>query len=332
MLKTTIGRLGGVWLFLCLLALAAPACKEQRAEPQEAPEESAQDISEFVPGHGPNAPDWKPSAEGAPAQPPGEGLSRPMPSGPGEIMASRHEMSGTVKLAKGAKRPSEEGVLFVIARKAGGAGPPVAVQRIAAPKFPQAFKITAAHAMGAGAMQGEMALSARLDLDGDVGTKEPGGLLGTCAHNPVRLGQTGIVITIPSGENPPQPVAAAPAATPLPRIPERGGTITGTIRLSSGVAPPSEGVLYVLARPVGKGGAPLAVKRIDAPRFPVVYVLSQQDASAHQQAFAGEVNVAASLDADGDANTKGEEDLAGSFAGNPAKIGQAGVDMELKSK
>jgi hypothetical protein len=64
----------------------------------------------------------------------------------------------------------------------------------------------------------------------------------------------------------------------------------------------------------------------------VVYVLSQEDASAHQQAFAGEVKVTAILDADGDANTKGEKDLTGSFAGNPAKIGQVGVDVELKSK
>jgi hypothetical protein len=330
MKRTTTRRLLGAWTLVILFSVAAAACSEQRAKPEGEPEEAVRDVSEFAPGHGPGAPAYKPSAEGEPGEAPGEGLSRPMPSGPAQILASRYEISGTVQLAEGVTRPSAGGILFVSVRNPGTAGPPAAVQRIADPKFPQPFRITAKEVLGGGKLEGDLVVSARLDLDGDVSTKEPEGLLGSYGHNPVRLGQTGIVVALSSDGKAVAPEAAAPAATALPVITEKGKPISGTIRIAPGAKAPSGGVLYVMARPSAQADAPpMAVKRIEAPQFPIAYQLGQEEAMAHQQAFVGAVNITAILDADGDASTKGEGDLAGSFAGNPAELGQSGVDLAL---
>ncbi len=330
MKRTTTRRLLAAMTLLILFSVAAAACSEQRAKPEGEPEGAVRDVSEFIPGHGSGAPAYEPSAEGETEEMPSEGLSRPMPSGPAEILASRHEISGTIRLAEGVTRPPAGGILFVSARKPGTAGPPAAVQRIPDPKFPQSFRITAKEVLGGGELEGELDVSARLDLDGNVSTKEPEGLLGAYGRNPVRLGQTGIVIVLSSDGKAVAPEAAAPAATAPPVIPENGPRISGTIRIAPGAKAPPGGVLYVMARPDTHPDAPpMAVKRIDDPQFPFAYQLGQEDALAHQQAFVGPVNISAIVDADGDASTKGEGDLAGSFAGNPAQLGQSGVDIVL---
>jgi hypothetical protein len=330
MKRTTRRRLLGAMTLLILFSVAAAACSEQRAKPEGEPEEAVRDVSEFVPGHGPGAPAYKPSAESETGEKPSEGLSRPMPSGPAQILAARHEISGTIHLAEGVTRPSAGGTLFVIARRPGTAGPPTAVQRIPDPKFPHSFRITAREVLGGGVLEGELELSARLDLDGDVSTKEPEGLLGAYEHNPVRLGQTGIVIALSSDGKAVVPEAAAPAAAAPPMIPEKGPPISGTIRIAPGAKAPPGGVLYVMARSnTHPDATPMAVKRIEDPQFPAAYQLGREDALAHQQAFVGAVNISAIVDADGDANTQGDSDLAGSFAGNPAQLGQSGVDIVL---
>jgi hypothetical protein len=258
--------------------------------------------------------------------PPGEGLSRPMPKGPAEILGSRFELAGAVSLRPGVEAP-RGGTLYVFARRPGAAGPPLAVARISDPIFPQPFRLGASNAIGGQPFEGELEVGARLDLDGDVGSQEPGNLTGEYERNPARVGQSGIAIALERAGAPAPRAMPAPAA---PTKPERGAAIMGTIRLSPGAKPAPGSVLFVIARPAGRStGPPIAVKKIEAASFPAAYALSNEDAMMPDAPFAGALSVSARLDADGDASTKEARDLVGAYAKNPARVGDAGVDIEL---
>ncbi len=83
-------------------------------------------------------------------------------------------ISGSVDIAAAAKsKLTDKGVLFVFARKAGDDGtkgmPPVAVLRIANPKFPQAFTLTEGNVMMPGTpFEGSLNVSARYSPSGDA--------------------------------------------------------------------------------------------------------------------------------------------------------------------
>jgi hypothetical protein len=140
------------------------------------------------------------------------------------------------------------------------------------------------------------------------------------------VGSSGVSITLARA----QAQAPAPAAAPPGRRPERGAFISGTIDLAPGARTPPGGVLFVIGRAgSGETGPPLAAKRIDATRFPVPYTLSAGDAMSPDAVFSGPVSVTARLDADGNASTKGPEDLVGRFDRNPATVGDEGVDIRL---
>jgi hypothetical protein len=86
-------------------------------------------------------------------------------------------------------------VLFLIARRE-GAGPPVAVERIAAPRFPLEFSLGPEDRMiQALPFAGELALSARVDADGNALSREPGDLEGR-AKAPVAPGANGVAIVL----------------------------------------------------------------------------------------------------------------------------------------
>ena len=91
-----------------------------------------------------------------------------------------------------------QAVLFIIARSTSGAGgPPLAVKRIASPKFPVAFSLGAQDVMMPGApFSGKIFLSARLDKDGNPATKEPGDLAGEYKKNPADVGSKKIDIVL----------------------------------------------------------------------------------------------------------------------------------------
>ena len=88
-------------------------------------------------------------------------------------------------------------MLFVIARPAGvTAGPPLAVLRIPAPRFPVAFEIGPANVMiPSMRFQGDIGITVRLDSDGNAMTKLPGDLEGTSKdfHQP---GASGVEIVL----------------------------------------------------------------------------------------------------------------------------------------
>lgn len=121
----------------------------------------------------------------------GEAAQRPArPQGAGEVI------SGTIEIAP-ALRTKAEGkpVLFLIARKGGG-GPPLAVVRVANPRFPLAFEISKRNVMIPGVpFEGMVSLSARLDADGSAGPASAGDLEGRTAQ-PVRVGEKNVRIVI----------------------------------------------------------------------------------------------------------------------------------------
>jgi cytochrome c-type biogenesis protein CcmH len=107
----------------------------------------------------------------------------------------RRKIAGTVTLGDGVRRNAPaDGTLFVIARQ--GAGPPLAVKRIIAPKFPVTFTLGPEDVMVKGPeFAGTVTLIARLKRDGRVGTAERGDLEGM-APGPVAVGTTDARITL----------------------------------------------------------------------------------------------------------------------------------------
>ena len=121
----------------------------------------------------------------------GETAPKPaQPQGAGEVI------SGTIEVVP-ALRTKAEGkpVLFLIARKGGG-GPPLAVVRVANPRFPLKFEVSKRNVMIPGVpFEGMVTLTARLDADGSAGPASAGDLEGRTAR-PVRVGEKNVRIVI----------------------------------------------------------------------------------------------------------------------------------------
>ena len=137
-------------------------------------------VEPFVPGEEPRQPDL---SKIFPAGAEQEGRR----SGPLELPAARgadpwadaEPIRGVITVAHElADRVPEGAVLFLMAR-VGPKGSLVAVQRIAAPSLPMRFAIGPGDRMGQRVpFAGEFQLSARLDADGDAGSRNPGDLQG----------------------------------------------------------------------------------------------------------------------------------------------------------
>lgn len=162
------------------LALAAATGCDRNVEP-------------YVPGEQPRQPDLSAIfPEGA------ERRAAPgVPAAPGEAdPGDAPPIRGVVEISDELRDRAPEGaVLFLIARP-GEAGPPLAVQRIAAPSFPLSFEIGPGDRMIATLpFAGELRLTARLDSDGDAASRSPGDLLGRApgVHVP---GATGVRIVL----------------------------------------------------------------------------------------------------------------------------------------
>jgi len=106
------------------------------------------------------------------------------------------EIKGTIRLGDGVE--PGPGTLFVIAR--GGGGPPLAVRKVDAAVFPVEFSIGASDVMMPGRrFEGDIALSARLDRDGNPMTRDPSDLAGAVAA-PVQPGASDVEIVLKRGE------------------------------------------------------------------------------------------------------------------------------------
>jgi hypothetical protein len=128
-------------------------------------------------------------------------------------------------------------------------------------------------------------------------------------------------------ELPPPPERGAP-----PLAAESGGPIRGTLRLAPELegAQPSGAVLFLIAR-TAEAGPPLAVKRIEAPRFPLDFEIGPADRMLASVPFAGAMQLSARLDADGNATSRTPGDLLG-IAGQAVSPGASGVEIVLDQK
>ncbi len=159
-------------------------------------------VEPFDPAERPRQPDLsRIFPEGA------ERSARPaqMPAGPGDATGSRgappvassaKPIQGTVTVADGlSDRVSAGAVLFLIARS-GASGPPLAVKRIASPRFPLDFTIGPDDRMiAAMPFAGPLRLTARVDSDGNVTTRSPGDLQGA-AEGDFHPGDTGVALVL----------------------------------------------------------------------------------------------------------------------------------------
>jgi cytochrome c-type biogenesis protein CcmH len=129
------------------------------------------------------------------------------------------------------------------------------------------------------------------------------------------------------------PAEGAPAEPPPPPGAQRaalsGPPVRGSVVLSRelAAAAPARGVLFVVARSPG-GGPPLAVKRIEAPRFPVDFELGPDDRMIQTLPFRGPLILTARLDGDGNASSRSPGDVQGSVPA-PVNPGDTGVRIVL---
>jgi cytochrome c-type biogenesis protein CcmH len=100
--------------------------------------------------------------------------------------------------AKMKSKADGKAALFIIARSGGAAGgPPVAVKKIERPVFPVTYTLGPEDVMMKGMpLSGKIAISVRLDADGDAMTRQPGDLVGEYKNNPVEVGAQRVDIVI----------------------------------------------------------------------------------------------------------------------------------------
>jgi hypothetical protein len=142
---------------------------------------------------------------------------------------------------------------------------------------------------------------------------------------------------------PPGAEQAAKSAGPMGQAPtpDRGGSpaaaeeaasaapVRGSVSLAPEVAAraPAGAILFVIARR-GAGGPPLAVKRIESPRFPVRFEIGPGDRMIQTMPFVGPMQLTARLDGDGNATTRTAGDLQGA-AQAPVDPGAENVEIVL---
>ena len=147
-------------------------------------------VEPYVPGEEPRQPDLaKIFPEGAQRVPRSEAEIRQAPGPPGARSGMNPVGGSNAAAIRGSIRVSESlqdrvpknGVLFLIARTAAG-GPPLAVKALSLDYFPQAFEIGPADRMIPDMpFVGPIRLSARIDVDGNASSKNPGDLVGELA-------------------------------------------------------------------------------------------------------------------------------------------------------
>ncbi len=132
---------------------------------------------------------------------PGRGPSQPSQpaqaaSPPGD---ARAQVSGVLTIDPKFKATvNNQAALFIIARSAGGAGgPPLAVKKIDRPAFPLSYTLGSENVMMQGRpLTGKIAITVRLDKDGNPTTRTAGDLSGDYKKNPVQVGSKNVDIVL----------------------------------------------------------------------------------------------------------------------------------------
>lgn len=199
-------------------------------------------------------------------------------------------VSGRVNIAS----PST-GVVFVIARRAKeGGGPPVAVGRYM-PSQSLSFALGKGNMVMGGMWPEEIWLEARLDVDGNVMTKDDA--RSSEVIGPISGVQDSLVLEIESSGE----VEEVDFAKTEP-ITER---IEGTIE-ALGSAP--SGVIFIIGRSAkGAKGPPVAVQKLKATSFPLSFTLGRDNLMMGGD-WPSTLWLEARLDTDGNAMTKTKDD------------------------
>ena len=107
------------------------------------------------------------------------------------------------------------------------------------------------------------------------------------------------------------------------------GVIAGQVLISPALANqvrPTD-VLFVIVRRPGGAPRPIAATRIDNPKFPVPFEITNKDVMVQGSELRGMVDVVARLDRDGQAGPAQPGDIEGRYAKNPTLPG--GRDLEI---
>ena len=112
--------------------------------------------------------------------------------------------------------------------------------------------------------------------------------------------------------------------------PQQGdGVVAGKVTIApdlAGQVRPTD-VLFVIVKRPGGAPRPVAAKRIDNPRFPVSFEITNADVMVQGSELRGMVDVIARLDRDGQAGPAQPGDIEGRYAKNPTLPG--GRDFEI---
>lgn len=117
------------------------------------------------------------------------------------------------------------------------------------------------------------------------------------------------------------------SAGPQPVDPN--AVISGTVALKEGIKPRGAGTLFIIARPKGvESGPPLAVKRVEAPVFPIGFQMSEENVMLQGNRFAGDITLMAKWSKEGSPMTTSPGDLAMS-AVRDVRVGTRGITLVL---
>ncbi len=176
--------------FVIALVLVGWLGCDRNVEPFDPDEQPAEpDLSRIFPAGA------APEEAGPPSLPPAPGRGAP-PLAAEAAETNGPPIRGTVSVADELSGQLPPGaVLFLIARR-GGAGPPLAVERFASPRFPLEFSLGPEDRMlETLPFAGEVQITARLDADGNAMSRQPGDLEGR-APGAVSPGASGVLVVL----------------------------------------------------------------------------------------------------------------------------------------
>ena len=109
------------------------------------------------------------------------------------------------------------------------------------------------------------------------------------------------------------------------------GVIAGQVTIAPNLADqvrPTDVLFVIVRRPQGPP-RPIAARRIDSPKFPVPFEITNADVMVQGSELRGMVDVIARLDRDGQAGPPQPGDIEGRYAKNPTLPGGRNVDIVL---
>jgi tetratricopeptide (TPR) repeat protein len=130
-----------------------------------------------------------------------------------------------------------------------------------------------------------------------------------------------------SGQKPQQVAEATPAQTRANSADQIRGKITIDPKLKDKAN--GQAALFIIARPEGAGGPPVAVKKIERPAFPLTYSLGSENAMMQGVPLSGKLSISVKLDKDGNPMTHEPGDMTGDYKKNPVAVGAHNVDIVI---